>query len=249
MIHQSLDTSMTVTTKTRRHKGSTLISPRDRWAFRWIAEQYAISLEQLQWLLGLRAGHGAKHAHHISESAVRQVLARWQKLGYIEQKNIFTDSPAWIWLSKNAAAELGVRYPYYVPHFATLPHLHAISHVRLSLEQRYPNDTWKPERQIKAERPRYAAGTVPPHTPDGEWQSATTQEVTAIEVELSVKKGSELKRILTDLSTRYQSIWYFALSEPHRVLVDVLSYLPDEVQARVYLYELEQFHAYHPISV
>jgi hypothetical protein len=98
MIHQSLDTSTAKPTKTRRHKGSTLLSPRDRWAFHWIAEQYALSLEQLQWLLGLRAGHGAKNAHRISQSAARQVLALWQKLGYIEQKNIFTDFPAWIWL-------------------------------------------------------------------------------------------------------------------------------------------------------
>ena len=40
MMHQSLDPSTTVPTEPRRHKGSTLLSPRDRWMFHWIAEQY-----------------------------------------------------------------------------------------------------------------------------------------------------------------------------------------------------------------
>jgi hypothetical protein len=121
---------MIVKTPPRRHKGSTLLSPRDRWAFQWIAQQYALSLEHLPWLLGQRAGYGAKSPHRISESAARQVLARWHKQGYIEQKNIFTDSSPWIWPSKAAMDELGLSYSYAVPHFASLPHLHAVAHVR-----------------------------------------------------------------------------------------------------------------------
>jgi hypothetical protein len=233
----------------RRHKGSTLLSPRDRWSFRWIAEQYTASLEQLQALLGSHAGHGAKRQGWISKSAARQVLARWHKLGYIEQKNIFTDYPAWIWLTRRAIAELGLPYGYYTPHFATLPHLHAINHVRLSLELLHPNDIWKPERQLKSERPRYAAGWEPPHTPDAEMQSLTTQEITAIEVELSVKKPVELKRILTDLSTRYSSIWYFALEAPYRAIREVLSELDADAQEKIYTYELEHINAYTPITI
>ena len=118
-----------------------------------------------------------------------RIFTERQKLSYIEQKNIFTDFPAWIWLSKNALTELGLRYPYYVPHFATLPHLHTMSHVRLALEQRYPNDTWKPEWQIKAEQPRYTAGNYPPHMPDGEWQSATTQEVASHRGRIELANG------------------------------------------------------------
>lgn len=69
-----------VKTPSRRHKGSTFLSPRDRWAFQWIAQQYALSLEHLPWLLGQRAGYGAKSPHRISESAARQVLAHTHQL-------------------------------------------------------------------------------------------------------------------------------------------------------------------------
>ncbi len=233
----------------RSHKGTTLLSPRDRWGFQWIGEQYALCLDHLQVLLGRRAGAGAKQANWISASAVRQVLARWHKLGYIEQKSIFTDSPAWIWLTRRGLSELGLRYSFYTPHFATLPHLHAINHVRLSLEQLHPHDRWQSERSLKSLRPRYAAGSEPPHTPDAEWHSHQTNEVTSVEVELSVKKARELRAILTDLAGRYPSIWYFALEAPYRALQDVLSTLDNSIQERVYLYRLEDLHDYRPLAL
>lgn len=233
----------------RRHKGCILLSPRDRWAFPWMADQYALSLEQLQALLGRQAGYGAKRPNWISESAMRQVLARWHKLGYIEQKNIFTDYPAWVWPTRRAITELGLRYGYYTPHFATLPHLHAINHIRLYLEHLHPQDIWKPERQLKAERPRYDVGYEPPHTPDAEMQSSITQEVTAIEVELSVKKPGELKRILTDLGTCYNSVWYFALEAPYRAIREALAEMDTVTKEKIYAYQLESINAYAPIAI
>ncbi len=235
--------------KPRRHKGSTMLSPRDRWALRWMAEQYAISLDQLQVLLGMRAGHGTKRPNWISQSAVRQVLARWHKLGYIEQKNVFTDYPAWIWLTRRAITELGLSSAHYTPNFATLPHLHAINHVRLFVEQLYPEDVWKSERMLKAERPRYTAGSTPPHTPDAELVAHFDQEITAIEVELSVKERGSLHAILTDLSNRYGSVWYFATRMPLHAVSDTLAKMDARAQERIKVYALEQISSYHPLTL
>jgi hypothetical protein len=225
------------------------LTPRDLWALSWILEQYAISLEQLQTLLGRRAGPGTKEAQVISESAMRQVLARWLKRDYVEQKNVFTHQAPWIWPSRRAVSELGMHYPYYTPHIGTLPHLHAITHVRLYLEGLHPHDMWRSERAIKAARPRYALGSEPPHTPDAEVRSASTQEITAIEVELSQKKAADLQHILNDLGRRYSSVWYFALKDPYRAVSDVLATQGEALQDKIKLYRLEDIHGYTPITL
>jgi hypothetical protein len=233
----------------RRHKGSILLTNRDLLAFSWILEQYAADQEQIRALLGRYAGLGAKETQHISESAARQVLARWLKLGYMEQRNLFKEYPPWVWLSRRAIIELELPYAYYTPHIASLPHLHAINHVRLYLENLHPQDLWTPERALKAARPRYAAGNQPPHTPDAEVRSAANQEVTGIEIELSQKRAEELRRILCDLSTHYSSVWYFALKEPYRALNEALATLGEDVQGKIQLYRLEDIHGYTPITL
>ena len=67
------------TRKPRSDKGRVQLRERDLTSLRWIAEQYAVRLDQLRNLLGRDAGRGAKEKGVISENAVRLVVSRWKR--------------------------------------------------------------------------------------------------------------------------------------------------------------------------
>ena len=88
------------------------MTERDVFALRWIGQQYAVRLDQLQQLLGQRPGHGAVHEGVISESATRDVVTRWRKAGWVCMERLRANQPPWIWLTRKGIHKVDLSYIY-----------------------------------------------------------------------------------------------------------------------------------------
>jgi hypothetical protein len=220
----------------RRDAGKTRLTQRDIFALTWIAHQYAIRLDHLQWLLGRYAGYGARHANWVSENAARNVVHRWKQMGYVHVAGIRDKEPFWIWTSQKGLKKLGLPYTYTDLEASGLDaftHLHAINTIRLGLEADTPDLHWTSERTLRREQVRIQDKAYL-HRPDGVAVFADGLTI-ALEAELSTKKpwelgelllellrGEEYLRSKLDLGTQmaqtltrwqhspYEEIWYFA---------------------------------------
>ena len=173
---------------------------------KWIAQQYAIRLDQLQRLLlrftpqedksKVRAG-----ADRLSRERTYRTLARWESLGLIEYASILDGEPRWIWLAAKGLREIGSLLRYNRPSAVRLRHLYWTNQVRLWIESRRPADTWKSEREIKAEHLAREAGEYQEHLPDAILYAANGR-VSAIEVELEPKTARTLEGILAELACK-----------------------------------------------
>src|SRR5207244_3599446 len=85
-----------------------------------------------------------------------------------------------------------------------VPHIEAVTEVRLLLERQYPHD-WVCERAL-AQRLR-SEGTRA-HLPDAVLE--TGNERIAVEVELTLKSRARLEALLLELGASYDQVWYFA---------------------------------------
>ena len=74
--------------------------------------QYAIRLDQLQWLLGQMPGEGAEHPEWITETAARNVVARWMKAGWVEAEQLRAHDPLWIWPTRKRLRKTNLPYNY-----------------------------------------------------------------------------------------------------------------------------------------
>src|SRR6266700_1459111 len=175
-------TAVTRSRKACNDKGSIQFNDRDRRVLPWIGEQSAARLDQVQTLLGLESGRGAKEPGMISENATRLVVNRWKRAGLVEYKKMTVEDPAWIWLKARGLQELNLPYKLYIPTLGKLDHLFAINEVRLFLEDTYPAGVWTCERALRSGSLR-TSGRKFPHLPDGIY--ALNQERIAIEVELT----------------------------------------------------------------
>ncbi len=99
----------------RNDKGNVWLTGRDWRSMLWIAEQYAVRLDQVQYLLSQEAGKGAKEPGRIGINATRLVVARWQRAGLAESKKILAFAPSWIWLTAKGLNELGLPFKPYSP--------------------------------------------------------------------------------------------------------------------------------------
>jgi len=230
----------------RKDKGRTTVNPRDLYGTGWTAEQYAATIDQLQVLLGRYPGKQTRTEGRLSESATRQVIARWQKLEYVEQEKLLSNSAPWVWLTRQGLAQLDVPYQFYEPRVGALAHLHAINAVRLYFEAQRPADRWKSERTLRAEQPQRASGEVAPHLPDAELY--TTLGIFAIEVELSIKEHSRLLNIMRELTSNYCTVLYFASASSFAVLESVKRQLAPDVQGKLKVYHLEKIDGYRQIA-
>jgi len=191
----------------RRDRGTVLLTERDRQVLIWIIEQYAVRFDDVCFLLGREAGPGAKASGRISESAARQVVARWQKAGWAASRKMLVHEPAWVWVTAKGLHELGYNIKPYVPTVSRIAHLHAINDVRLRLAHKYPDYRWFSERRIRTAL-SYEKGATLPHLPDGYLRTPQGTTI-AIEVELTPKKRDDVRLILLDLLRSYHEVWYF----------------------------------------
>jgi len=225
----------------RKDQGPRLTS-RDLQCLRWIAQQYAIRLGQLQRLL-LRYTPEADRdkirqgTDRLSKERTYKTLARWDALGLIEYGNILDGEPRWIWLSPRGLRSLDLKLRYNKPSAVRIPHLYAVNQVRLWVEGRRPKDLWKSEREIKTEQRALEHGERQDHLPDAILYAANGK-ISAIEVELEPKAGRVLESILAELESQYISILYFVSSATHRQLDTIFSTFEPERRKHFLLYDL-----------
>jgi len=218
----------------RSDKGNVLVTGRDWRVLLWIAEQYAVRLDQVQYLLGRDAGKGAKVAGQISQNAARLVVARWKRAGLADCKKILAYEPSWIWVTAKGLHELDLPFKPYIPSLARLEHLHAVNRARLTIKRQHPGYVWYSERELRVEMV-YEKGVTFPHLPDGLLE--TDKGEIAIEVELTLKKPAELQAILLELAQNYDEVWYFVTKVTCDAVVAARKKIGPSLGPRILIYE------------
>jgi hypothetical protein len=203
----------------RRDYGSVRLSPRDGFLLRLIAEQYAISVDQLARVIG--------RSHRTG----RWLRDRWRRAGWVESRQLTSGGPSFIWLTRQGTRTAQSPYRTWQPNAGLIDHIEAVTEVRLLLERQLHVGAWLCERSLaKEERSRSQSR---PHLPDAVLRRE--QEAIALEVELTLKSRARLGEIVDELAEQYGQVWYFAAA----ALVPALSELAAEVpyaNVRVYSY-------------
>jgi len=163
---------------------------------------YATPFNFIQDLVNARPGPGAG-AEGVSESAVRQVVSRWRRAGWVEYQALLAGYPPWLWMTHKGLAAFGfTHYRAAPPAISRLHHLYAINAVRIDIEEE--GDEWIAERAIRAglyilpdtsEEHRHIPDGIL-HTDDGNH---------AIEVELTQKKPDDIYKKMYSLIHAYDA--------------------------------------------
>jgi hypothetical protein len=170
------------------------LSERDAELLLLIAEQYAVSVDQLARLIG--------RTHRTG----RWLRDRWRKAGWVESRKLTAEGPSLVWLT--AAGARLARSPYRIwrPNAALAGHIEAVTEVRMLLEQQLRLGNWLCERSL-AQTLLSQAGARP-HLPDALLKLGG--EEIAIEVELTLKSRARLDALIEELGQNYEQVWYFA---------------------------------------
>ncbi len=235
-------------TSTRvRHDRGPRLTPRDIACLLLIAHQYAIRLDQLQRLLLRYTPEQDRHklrpdTDRLSLERTYDTLERWRTLGLIEQDNILHADKLWIWLSRLGLREIGAAFNYGSgkPASVRVPHLYYVNQIRLAVEEKRSEDTWKSEREIRREQGRSAKGEQQPHMPDA-LLYAMSGKITAIEVERRSKDEGILEETLRTLALGYRSVWYFASRPAKKKIESMLEMFTPEMRKPFVLYDLGKY--------
>src|SRR5258705_1197387 len=132
---------MTQTQTATSESRSAVPGARELAVFAVIAEQCALTQPQLARLLGR------------SEHTARWLRARWQRAGWVEGRVLLHGSPPFVWLTPKGQQIAGSEFKPWRPQaIARLPHLAAVTDVRLHVSERRPDATWISERVLSRER-------------------------------------------------------------------------------------------------
>src|SRR3954469_4633576 len=187
---------------------TTQASTRDLAVLPVIAEQCAVTQPQLARLIGR------------SERTARWLRDRWQRAGWAEGRVLLVGEPAFIWLTPQGQRVCGVDFKPWRPQaIGRLPHLAAVTDVRLHIAERRPEAVWVSERVLA--RNLAQQGERRAHLPDAEIMIGGQR--VAVEVELTQKERRRTESIVAELSRRYDAVWYFAAPSAHRHLADVIA--------------------------
>ncbi len=181
--------------KRRRDYGSVRFSERDGQLLQLIAEQYAISVDQLARLIGRRYRTG------------RWLRDRWRRAGWVESRQLLRDGPSLVWLTREGTRVARSPHRTWRPNPGMVAHITAVSEVRLLLDRELRLGVWHGERSLaKSWRAR---SEVRPHLPDAVLEREDGE--VAIEVELTLKSRARLDAIVEQLALTYSEVWYFAV--------------------------------------
>lgn len=170
------------------------ITERDLETLGWIADQYAVRTDVIRWLLG--------EGRALSDSRTRAIVARWQRAGLVESRRFFAGAPNVVWSTRTGTNLVRPGWRSRPPNLALLAHHHAVSQVRLAIEQREHGSDWVCERLLYKQRSTHDA-----HVADGTFRS-TKGPVTAVEVELTLKAADRLRDIVRDLTLDHEAVLY-----------------------------------------
>ena len=201
--------------KPRYDRGTVKANDRDILLLTWIAEQYAARFDTIVDVARCHPGPGA-NPDGISVSAVRQVVDRWRRAGWVEHRQILAGEPPWVWLSRAGLVAFGfTHYKAAPPALNRIRHIHALNCLRFDIQQE--GEQWVSERMIRSglfTLPEMTAETR--HVPDA--ILLTTDGQIAIEMELTQKKPDEITRKMHALinawnretfAYAYSGIWYY----------------------------------------
>ena len=174
-----------------------------------IAEQYAITLEQLARLIGR------------TYRTARGLRDRWCNAGWTQSAKLAVDLPPFVWLTSPGNRLIESPYGTWNPHPGLATHIEAVTDVRLLLERELQIGDWECERSLAQQSPSRSENR--PHLPDA---VLTSRERIAIEVELHLKSRTRLETIIEELSLNYDSVWYFAPDRLRTKLIELAQTAP-----------------------
>jgi hypothetical protein len=169
----------------------------DADVLRFVAEMYAVQLDQLAALL---ADRGEPAGSAVGRA--RATVARWRDLGYAEIGQLSVGEP-WVWATRRGLDAFGLESARVRPTTSLLRHTHAVTEVRLAVERtsayRDGGASWLSERRIQT-----LIGFLlrDEHVPDGEvsWPADCgfpwAGQTWAVEVELSRKAIARIAGIM-----------------------------------------------------
>ena len=137
----------TGTRKIRQDKRQMRWTECDLAVLRWIGEQYAIRMDQLQGRLGQLTSEPTQEPDVLGIETTRKLVQRWMGAGLVEHAVLERNQPGWVWLTRRGLEQVGLAYQTWFPKTQGLPHLFALNQVRALVEQREPVATWRSERQ------------------------------------------------------------------------------------------------------
>jgi len=203
--------------KPRKDKGVVLYSERDEYCLAWIADQYAVRLDQIQVLLSRwPLGTLKDKEKGLAATTVKDQINRWVRAEWIEYQRVLVGQPGWAWITRKGLQALGWDnfYTARVPAYSRLAHIYAVNQVRLVTDPR--GFAWKSEREYRRDLELVEKGESSGPIPDAIVTAGKIGEV-AIEVEISPKKPADLEKKLEELVSclddddhfKFPRIWFY----------------------------------------
>jgi hypothetical protein len=180
-----------------RPPGDAVLRRRDLDVLAWVAEQYAVRLDQLEPLLGC-------------SRTVQRSVARMREAQLAETRRLLVGEPAWLLPTAAGLRACGSSFRVWQPRLGLMAHVAAVTEVRLHIREHAPGSIWVCERTMARER------RSDQHLPDA--LALLERQRVAVEVELTVKSRRRVTGILDELSARFDSVVYFCAPGPHRQL-------------------------------
>jgi hypothetical protein len=174
-----------------------------------IAEQYAVTLDQLARLIGR------------SHRTARGLRDRWCNAGWTDSAKLAVDLPPFVWLTARGRRVADSPYLTWQPNHGLANHIEAVTNLRVLLERELRLGGWECERSLAQTWPSRSESR--PHLPDAVLANA---ERIAIEVELTLKSRARLGTIVEQLSCDYDSVWYFAPERLRPALFELATSAP-----------------------
>ncbi len=215
------------------------ITERDLFVLRFIGEQYTARFDQIQRLLGSRAGAETQTPGLLNDGSTRSWLARMKALEAIEIEKPYQAQPRYVWLTGVGLRLAHLDFKVVRPSIMVLNHHYWCAQTRLYLAARRPDDVWIGERQLRSEQARATKNRQRrPELPDAHLSSQ--RGIIAIEVELGDKQAERLRGLVRRRAAEYYTVWYFCAREAQPRVEVAKKELPTEVRERVQIYSLSQ---------
>src|SRR5207244_6874750 len=122
--------------RARRDRGSFQISERDQELLGLVAEQYAVTLDQLARLIG--------RTHRTA----RGLRDRWCNAGWTRSAKLAVHLPPFVWLTSRGSRVAQSPYRTWEPNQGLAAHIEAVTNVRVLLECELRLGSWECERAI-----------------------------------------------------------------------------------------------------
>jgi len=167
----------------------------------FLSEQVAMPLDQIARLLGYSILDATRFAQGLEEA------------GCIQSRRFLTNDYRWYWPSRRGLRLAETGFVYRQPGVTLLSHRRAINDVRLHLREKAPSGRWLSERIVY--RRRVPGNQIPDaiFEIDGERH--------ALEVELTPKPATKIRRIVAEHSERYDAAIYFCGPRTYALLRNV----------------------------